>query len=131
MTTPLRILLVEDDGSIGYIIQLGMRDLRLPYQLDMAFSAEEGLELWHKQPYDLILTDYNLRGTNGLDLVTTLKGEGVTVPMVLFTAYDTPELRRAARAAGVAAFVAKPFFLDQFINLVRSLLPSSPSSRPL
>jgi CheY-like chemotaxis protein len=119
----LRILLVEDDSSIAKIIELGMHDLKEPYHLDQALSAEESLELWGGEPYDLVLTDYNLRGMNGLALITTLKKQGATAPMVLFTAYDTPQLRKAARDAGITAFIAKPFFVDQFVSLVRSLLP--------
>ena len=117
-----RILLVEDDGGIAQLFKLAMHDLGVPYHMDQVFSAEEGVELWDQQPYDLLLTDYNLRGMNGLALIRTLKKQQSTVPMVLFTAYDTPELRRAARGAGVAEFIAKPFFFDQFVDLARSLL---------
>lgn len=123
MTTTLRILLVEDDSMIGDLAALSLRDLGVPHHIDHAFSADEALQLWHEQPYDLLMTDYNLRGKNGLELIAQLKAEGVTVPMVLFTAYDTPKLRRAAERAGVAAFLAKPFFFDDFVSLARSLLP--------
>lgn len=125
-TTP-RILLVEDDGSISQIIKLAMIDLKLPHHLDIAMSAEEGLDLWLTQPYDILLTDYNLRGRTGLELITTLHDRGMTAPTVLFTAYDTPQLRAAANAAQVTAFLAKPFFIDEFIDLTRSLLPIAAS----
>lgn len=118
-----RILLVEDDGSISQIIKIAINALYKSFDLDIAISAEEGLQLWHREPYDLLLTDYNLRGRNGLELITTLKADGATAPMVLFTAYDTPQLRNAARAANVTAFVAKPFFIDEFAELAHSLLP--------
>lgn len=121
---PLRILLVEDDGSIGSIIKMSLRTLGVPHELDHAYSAEEGRELWSTQPYDMLLTDYNLRGQTGLDLINELKREGETAPMMLFTAYDTPQLRKAAEAAHVAAYLAKPFFLDQFVGVVRANLPS-------
>lgn len=123
----LRILLVEDDNSIAKIIELGMHDLKESYHLDQAISAEEGLDLWGEQPYDLVLSDYNLRGMNGLALIKTLKEHGTNSPMVLFTAYDTPQLRKEARDVGVAQFIAKPFFVDQFVNLVRTLLPCKAS----
>src|SRR6478672_5732823 len=106
-TPPFRILMVEDDGTIAHLISIAMHTLDVPYQLDQAFSAEEGLELWHKQPYDLLLTDYNLRGMHGIALIETLKGEGFGAPMVLFTAYDTPRIRKEAEQAGVAAFISK------------------------
>ncbi|MBC8163280.1 MAG: response regulator [Roseiflexaceae bacterium] len=122
-TKQLRILMVEDDGGIAQVIKIAMRDLDFPYLLDHAYTAEEALELWQQTGYDLVLTDYNLRGTNGLDLISRLKEQGARVPIVLVTAYDTPALRRQAEQAGIAKFVAKPFFVDQFIDLVRDLLP--------
>jgi two-component system, OmpR family, response regulator len=125
MTTqrPLRILLVEDDSAIANVIAIAMQNLGVPYQLDQAFSAEEGLELWDQQPYDLLLTDYNLRGITGLSLIQSLKSQGATIPTVLFTAYDTAQLRRDARTADVTQFVAKPFLIDDFVALARRLLP--------
>jgi CheY-like chemotaxis protein len=122
-----RILMVEDDGSIAQLLSIAMHTLDVPYQLDRAFSAEEGLALWNKQPYDLLLTDYNLRGMTGIALIETLKQQGVSAPMVLFTAYDTPRIRGEARDAGVAAFIPKPFFLDDFVNTTRRLLPTQSS----
>jgi two-component system, OmpR family, response regulator len=101
-----RILLVEDDNDISRIIQLAMKTLGLPYELDIAMSAEEGLALWNKQPYDLVLTDYNLRGMTGLDLI-----------------YDSPSIQRSARESGATAYIAKPFFMDDLVEKVRTLLP--------
>ena len=128
MTTPeFRILMVEDDGTIAHLIAIAMHTLDVSYQLDQAFSAEEGLDLWHAHPYDLLLTDYNLRGMNGITLIETLKQAGSDAPMVLFTAYDTPRIRKEAQHVGVAAFIAKPFFLDEFISTIRGLLPTKSS----
>ncbi len=125
MTTSqnVRILLVEDDSSIGYMIKAGMQTLDTSYHLDHAYSAEEGLELWDEQPYDLVMTDFNLRGMNGLSLVVQLRQRGSTVPTVLFTAYDTPRLRQQASEADVSVFLSKPFLLDDFVDTARSLLP--------
>lgn len=121
-TRTLRILLVEDDSSISKILAIAMHELGMPYHLDQAFSAEEGLELWEREPYDLLLTDFNLRGRSGLGLIGDLKQQGVTAPTVLFTAHDSPQIRRDARAIGVTRFIAKPFIIEEFINTVRMLL---------
>jgi AmiR/NasT family two-component response regulator len=45
------------------------------------------------------------------------------VPTALFTAYDTPQLQRQVREAGINAYIAKPFLIDEFVNLARTLLP--------
>lgn len=123
----MRILLVEDDGHIGAIIRIGMQDLGVLYHLDHAYSAEEALDLWQQQPYDLVMTDYNLRGTNGVDLLATIKQDDASIPTVLFTAYDTPKVRREATNVGVTSFIAKPFFVDEFIDVARGLLPTNVS----
>jgi CheY-like chemotaxis protein len=121
---PLRILLVEDDGSIARIIMIAMRDIGVPYALDQAFSAEEGLELWERQPYDVVLTDYNLRGMSGTAMIAALKARSAAdLPTVLFTAYDDARVQREARAVGVTRFVAKPFVIEEFVRLTRELLP--------
>lgn len=117
----LRILTVEDDSHIGRIIELAMPDLGVPYEFAVALSAEEGLELWQQQPFDVLLTDYNLRGMNGLKLITMLKDQGFNVPMVLITAYDNPQLARQAREVGVSAYIPKPFFIDELVNVIRRL----------
>lgn len=121
---PLRILLVEDDGSIARIIMIAMRDLGVPYTIDQAFSAEEGLDLWDVQPYDLLLTDYNLRGMNGIAMIAALKTRGAPdLPTVLFTAYDDARIQKDARTVGVTRFVTKPFVIEEFVKLTRELLP--------
>jgi CheY-like chemotaxis protein len=125
---PLRILLVEDDGSIARIIVIAMRDIGVPYTLDQAFSAEEGLELWERQPYDVVLTDYNLRGMSGTAMIAALKTRGAAdLPTMLFTAYDDARVQREARAVGVTRFVAKPFVIEEFVRFTRELLPVNAS----
>lgn len=118
-----RILLVEDDNHIGRIIELALAGLGVPYEFVTALSAEEGWDLWMHAPFDLLLTDYNLRGMTGLQLVEQLKAHGVTAPMILVTAYDTPDLRRAARELHVAGFLPKPFFMDDLLRTVHTFLP--------
>ncbi len=73
---PIRILIVEDDYHISRILQLAMTQSGVPCQQDSALSAEEALEMWQKQSYDLLLTDHNLRGMTGLQLIRTLRSQG-------------------------------------------------------
>jgi CheY-like chemotaxis protein len=125
---PLRILLVEDDGSIARIITIAMRDIGVPYTIDQAYSAEEGLELWDQQPYDIVLTDYNLRGMNGIAMIATLRARGAAdLPTVLFTAYDDARIQKDARAVGITRFVTKPFVIEELVKLTRELLPINAS----
>ena len=125
---PLRMLLVEDDGSIARIIMIAMRHIGVPYEMDQAYSAEEALELWDQQPYDIVLTDYNLRGMTGIAMIAALRARGaVDLPTVMFTAYDDARIQKEARAVGVTRFVTKPFVIEEFVALTRELLPINAS----
>ncbi|MCG8350405.1 MAG: response regulator [Chloroflexales bacterium] len=117
-----RILMVEDDSHIGRIIELALPTLGLPYEFSYALSAEEALEFWDQEPFDLLLADYNLRGMNGLKLIAVLKEQGFMAPMALVTAYDSPAVSQEARELGVAAYIVKPFFTDEVIDTIRNLL---------
>jgi two-component system OmpR family response regulator len=115
---------VEDDGSIARIIMIAMRDIGVPYVIDQAYSAEEGIELWDQQPYDIVLTDYNLRGMSGIAMIAALRARGAAdLPTVLFTAYDDARIQKEARAIGITRFVSKPFVIEEFVRLTRELLP--------
>jgi CheY-like chemotaxis protein len=125
---PTRILLVEDDSHIGRIIELALPELGIPYEFVSAISAEEGLEQWERRPFDVLLTDYNLRGMNGLQLIEELRRQGFCVPTLLVTAYDSPEMRREVRNLNIDAYLTKPFFMDDLVDTVRRLLPT-PTAR--
>jgi two-component system OmpR family response regulator len=105
-------------------LRLDCERLACSYLLDIAYSAEEGLELFNQHGYDLVMSDYNLRGMNGLSLLITIKRAKPDLPTVLFTAYDTPKLQRDAQSAGVNGYIAKPFLIEDFVSLARHLLPA-------
>ncbi len=122
---PIRILLVEDDSHIGRIIELSLPELGVPYEFVSAISAEDALEQWHRQPFDMLLTDYNLRGMNGIQLIEELRRQGFRPPTLLVTAYDSSVMRREVRNLRIDAYLPKPFFMDDLVNAVRRLLPTS------
>lgn len=119
--TPYRILLVEDDHAIAQVIALGLRYLGDSYLLDQAISAEDGYDLWQQEAYDIVLTDYNLRGTSGVQMLQRIREHGSDVPAILFTAFDTSEIRAEAAQVGVS-YLPKPFLIDEIVNLTRKLL---------
>ncbi|WP_322511483.1 response regulator [Chloroflexus sp.] len=122
---PVRILLVEDDNNIGRIIEFAMRGIGIPYEFVSVLSAEEGLERWQEQPFDLLITDYNLRGMNGVRLIKALHERGYYPPTLIVTAYDSAEVRQAAAEAAVDSYMTKPFFIDELIERIKQLLPSA------
>jgi CheY-like chemotaxis protein len=123
-----QILVVEDDTSIAQTLLLMLKTLP-NVEVRRAHDGEEGLAFWHQQPADLLLTDNNMRGMTGIDLVRTLRTEGFEQPMLMITAYDSVALQREARSVGVTELITKPFFFDELLDKVRSLLTPKAVSR--
>lgn len=116
-----RILLVEDNPDLlRYTANILQRD---GYNVLPAENAGAALELVQLEQPDLIVTDYNLNGSSGMDLVRAVRGSGrhATTPIILLTAWGEEELRRRAYREGVDAFLSKPFQDLELLSLVRNL----------
>ena len=119
-----RVMIVEDDSSIAQTMVLALR-LIPNVEVDRAYNGEEALRLWTEKPADVLLTDYHMREMTGMELVRHLRANNFTQPMIMITAYDSVELQREAREAGVTQVIGKPFFIDQLIDRVSELLGQS------
>ena len=114
-----RILIVEDDHSMGEILEA---DLRLRgFETVRQRTAEEALAQWQDDDFDVILTDLKLPGLNGIDLCERIVANRPDIPVVVITAFGSMETATAAIRAGAYDFVNKPVDVREFINVVRSI----------
>jgi signal transduction histidine kinase/ActR/RegA family two-component response regulator len=118
---PLRVALVEDNEDIRDVAATLLRVAG--HSVTTAADGHAGLALLCDDPPDVALVDLGLPGLDGLTLVTALARRGVpsSTLLVALTGYGDEKTREAARAAGFAAFLQKPFDLDAFEDLVREL----------
>jgi CheY-like chemotaxis protein len=72
---------------------------------------------------DLIFLDVQMQECNGIDCLRDLRARGFSMPVVIFTSLNEPEVRRQALAAGANDYVLKHQFLDQLPGLLERLLP--------
>lgn len=86
--------------------------------VDMAVrSGQEG------HPYHAVLLDWKMPGMDGLETARRIRSRmPEDMPILVLTGYDWPEIEEAARAAGIDAFLSKPFFLTGFRQRIDSLL---------
>ncbi len=106
-----RVLVVDDDESIARLVGSYLR--RTGYAADWATDAAGALEAVRRQPYDLLITDYQLVGQTGLELAQQLQRElRRRVPVVVMTAHGNLDAAVAALRAGAADFLTKPFELS-------------------
>lgn len=118
------ILVVDDDLSMRQFMQILLE--RSGYQVVTAASAEEALERFDEQIPDLVLTDLNMPGMNGLELLIEVKARAARaetdVEVIVVTAYGSTRTAVDAMVNGAANYVLKPFNNTELRHVLRAAL---------
>jgi CheY-like chemotaxis protein len=106
------VLVVDDEPDVEALFrQQFRRDLRAQrFGMDFANSAAEALVRIAaiEQPLILILSDINMPGMTGLEMLPRVKAIRPEVPVIMITAYGDPATRRQAIANGASGLLTKP-----------------------
>jgi CheY-like chemotaxis protein len=113
------ILIAEDDPIIRALIARVVTTTVPDSQLVIAATGTEALNALQQQRFTAIITDYNMPGATGLDVVALARSQSPTVPIVLLSADSN--IQTAALAAGAHYFVHKPFAVEDLTQLVRRI----------
>jgi CheY-like chemotaxis protein len=124
------ILIVDDEPDITDLFrQRFRREVRQGrYVLHFAASGEEALRRLAEIHPELIviLSDINMPGMDGLDLLREIRQRRPVLPVLMVTAYGDDERRRRADELGANAFLAKPVDFNQLKEQLLQLMPGSP-----
>jgi two-component system, NtrC family, response regulator len=115
-----RILVVEDDDSLRRVTQAQLE--KCGYQTAAAADVPEALEILAREPRDLVITDLNLPGISGLELLKRMRIEYPETSVVLVTAYGTIETAVEAMKAGAYDYITKPVHPDELRAVVNRVL---------
>jgi DNA-binding NtrC family response regulator len=114
------ILVVEDEPKLRRLLELQLTDEG--FRPRTAESAEAGLQLASKEPFDLVLSDFKLPGMTGVEFLHALKRVNANLPVVIMTAYGTVEAAVEAMKAGASDYLLKPFSLAELVLVIRKEL---------
>jgi len=115
-----RILVVDDELSMREFLSILLE--REGYQADQAESAEAALGLLESGIYELVISDVNMPGLSGLELLERIKQLSSETAVLLITAYTTAEQAVEAMKLGAYDYIAKPFKVEEIKVLVRNAL---------
>ncbi|MGL6139013.1 MAG: response regulator transcription factor, partial [Planktothrix sp.] len=109
----MKILVVEDDQSLAYLVKTALENQH--YLVDLAANGLLGLQLTEVNQYDLILLDMMLPLMNGIEFCREVRQRGLATPIMLMTAVDHTETKIAGFNAGADDYLLKPFNLAELL----------------
>ncbi|MCR8634350.1 response regulator transcription factor [Paenibacillus radicis (ex Xue et al. 2023)] len=118
----IKMLIVDDEP----IICRGLRET-IPWDsigvevVGEAADGAEALELIKRQPVDLVLTDINMDGMDGLVLSKTLRERHSEIRIIILSGYDDFEYARQAIRIGVEDYLLKPVNVDELMGMVQRI----------
>lgn len=100
-----KVLAIDDSPVLRMIYKSALKN---DFHIDLVGDGEEGLKKAFSDQYDLILTDYNLPGMTGLNIIDMLRSKSkyVQTPIIIITT-DVDSIKKS-RKAGASAFLIKP-----------------------
>jgi DNA-binding response OmpR family regulator len=116
----IKILLVEDEKKIADTLSKGLKELN--YHVETAYDGKIGLRLFEAGSFNLVISDINLPGINGYDLVKTIRSRNQHVPIILLTALSATDDKIEGFDAGADDYLVKPFEFKELVVRIRALL---------
>ena len=115
----MKILVIEDDPTVGEFVRRGFEEQR--WQADLVADGAEGERMAMSQPYDIVILDMRLPGRNGLEVLRALRAKGFERPVLVLTAQDAVDAKVETLRAGADDYVTKPFAFEELLARVEAL----------
>ncbi len=118
----IKLLLVEDDTNLSYIVQSGLQDIIGGYEVITAFNGKEGLEAWREHHPDIIISDIDMPVMDGFEMVRLIRETDGDTPILFASALTSPKDVRKGYDIGVNNYVKKPFIPDELDAHLHAIL---------
>jgi len=117
----IKILLVEDDEFLGYIIKEGM-ELLGGYDVKWISNPKLGLQAFEDFNPDIVVSDIEMPGMTGLELVKLIREKNQNIPVILETGVTSSKIILEAYDLGIDNYIKKPFLPDELHAYIQGLL---------
>ncbi len=129
MTVRRRVLIVDDDDRVRYVLHRALLRLESGFQVLTAHNGMEALELVKENDFDLVIADLQLTEMRGLRFTRALKDVDGETMVIWITVDDCRDLLRAADRLAVHDCLEKPVEISEFRQAVREALAEVEASK--
>jgi len=114
----LRVLLVDDELTIAWSI--GRYLTRVGFLVSVCGAVSEALDLLKVKTYDVVITDIQMPGKSGLDLIDWIRHNRPGMRIVTITGFGSPALHKVAMEKGSILYLDKPVDVEYLVNVLRN-----------
>ena len=122
------ILVVDDQQSMRDFLHILLK--KEGYQVQTAKNADLALGELEKRQYHLVISDIRMPGKSGLDLLNEIKMKDPGLPVVMITAFASPDDAVTAMKNGAFDYISKPFNVDEIKSVIKSATREQTKSQP-
>ncbi|MEZ4801075.1 MAG: response regulator transcription factor [Flavobacteriales bacterium] len=124
-STEPRILLVEDDTNLGFVVQDALK--MEGFKVHLCKDGKEGLNQFNKEHYDLCLLDVMMPKKDGFSLAEDIRKTNTEVPIVFLTAKGMSEDKIKGFKLGADDYITKPFSSEELVLRIKAILKRNPN----
>jgi two-component system, OmpR family, response regulator QseB len=121
-----QILIAEDEPRIAAFIDKGLR--AQGFTITIAVDANEALNLAQANEFDLMILDLGLPGGDGLEVLESLRGQGIQTPVIILTARDDINDKLAGLSGGADDYMTKPFRFEELLARIMLRMKPKPTA---
>lgn len=119
----MKILIADDSRVMRQIVTRTLRQAGFGgHEVIEAATGRETLDKVAAERPDVVISDWNMPELNGVDVLRRLRATGHGVTFGFVTSECTTQMRETAQEAGAGFFITKPFTVDQFNEVFRTIL---------
>lgn len=115
-----KILVIDDDTFMSSILKKHLQNNK--YDADVALTGKSGLALFKKEIYDLVICDFRLPDTTGLEMLKQIRAIRQSIPVIIITAYSDVRMAVKLIQMGASDYITKPLHQEELILLIAKLL---------
>ncbi len=117
----IKVLLVEDDDACAYALQGGLEMLN-NYTVEVAHDGNEGLKIFERFLPDIVITDIEMPGMDGFELVQQIRTKDKSVVIIMESGRTRPKDVLKGYELGVDDYIKKPFIAEELNAHIQAIL---------
>lgn len=118
----MKVVIADDSRVMRQIVIRTLRQAGYSWDITEASDGAESLQLAQQLRPDLVLSDWNMPEMTGIEMLRTMRAQGMDIPLGFVTSEGSAEMREQAEGAGALFLIAKPFTAESFRETIDPFL---------